>query len=279
MWSDIFQLFKALHSYEGSKAFHDVLRPVLLSLEPFAETFGHYKSLVTSPPGDGVPHEDLWTLYALSRFSDILLLGFQTRSIVTSESPGDKWLGPGVTYEDYVRFFCALGMELIQTSNFSPFFHEIIAVIEDASCNEVVIEEVVWPGLRFGHMVFARAGVCVRCSRKELDPNLAASTTLYFTFRRRGRATNDLSIGWGSNSQWRTAFRRDYAENGKLHYNADGRIMLLGPAVEPTEGDDLTLNERIELLTHRCFVRTAKPDIDRWPYNDRYAEPDLNPGR
>ena len=26
--------------------------------------------------------------------------------------------------------------------------------------------------------------------------------------------------------------------------------------------------ERVELLTHRCFVRTRKEDDDHWPYED-----------
>jgi hypothetical protein len=34
---------------------------------------------------------------------------------------------------------------------------------------------------------------------------------------------------------------------------------------------DLTGDERVELLTHRCFVRTHKRHDDRWPYDDTYA--------
>ena len=272
MWSDIVRLFREHHSYKGNSAFEDVLCQALPSLH-FAKTYRCYGSLATSLPGDDVPHEDLWTLYALSRVSDILLLGFQTRNIVKSKHPGDRWLGPGVTGNDYTRFFNVLGMEPLQTARFSPILHEVVTVAEDASCKGIVIEEVVWPGLRFGNMVFTRAGVCVRCSRATLNPNLATNTTLYFTFRRLGRPTHDLSVGWGSNSQWRTAFRRDYVEDGKHHYNVDGRIPLLVATGKALEGDDLTLQERIELLTYRCLVRTVKPDGDRWPYDDHHVEP------
>ena len=45
---------------------------------------------------------------------------------------------------------------------------------------------------------------------------------------------------------------------------------LLGPPVD----EDLTDVERVELVTHRCFVRTAKSDDDRWPYSQGYVEPD-----
>ncbi|MDT8350984.1 hypothetical protein [Roseomonas mucosa] len=109
-----------------------------------------------------------------------------------------------------------------------------------------------------------------------LDPHLASSTTLYFAKRRRHRRTEDLSLGWGSNSQWRTAFRRDYAEGGRLFYNVDAREMIgsSAGASGPPVDEDLTDVEQVELVTHRCFVRTAKPDDDRWPYSQGYVEPD-----
>ena len=40
---------------------------------------------------------------------------------------------------------------------------------------------------------------------------------------------------------------------------------------------DLTLGERIELLTHHCFIRTDKPSDAIWPFDDTYAEPALGP--
>jgi len=51
-----------------------------------------------------------------------------------------------------------------------------------------------------------------------------------------------------------------------LHYNIDGD----GRAPRPD--DDLDAAERLELLRHRCFIRCAKVDDDRWPYGDRFAE-------
>ncbi|WP_198383594.1 hypothetical protein [Roseomonas sp. KE2513] len=183
---------------------------------------------------------------------------------------------PGLTPQAEVRFCGALGIEPTARDRFTPFFHEVVGVVEDPTVEEPVVDEVLWPALRFGHMLFARAGVRVRCQPGMLDSHLATSTTLYFARRRRHRRTEDLSLGWGSNSQWRTAFRRDYAEGGRLFYNVDAHDVLgsrAGTSGPPVD-EDLTDAERVELVTHRCLVRTTKPDGDRWPYRERYVEPD-----
>jgi len=85
-------------------------------------------------------------------------------------------------------------------------------------------------------------------------------------------------MGWGSNSQWRTDFRRDYAIDGTYYYNVDGKwdVRELAPREGPGNGEptrnEISEEERIELLTHRCFVRTAKPHNDLWPYNDYFVD-------
>jgi hypothetical protein len=40
-----------------------------------------------------------------------------------------------------------------------------------------------------------------------------------------------------------------------------------------TRDDGLALDERIELLINRCFVRCTKDHWGLFPYDDRYAEP------
>jgi hypothetical protein len=72
----------------------------------------------------------------------------------------------------------------------------------------------------------------------------------------------------GSNSQWRTSFRRDYRIGQEVHYNVDGKLDLAAPDSTVESRDDLTREERTELLTNRCFVRTTKPQNDLWPYHD-----------
>ena len=68
--------------------------------------------------------------------------------------------------------------------------------------------------------------------------------------------------------------------------NVDGRVRLTGEDTvllphdrgrDPKHGGDLMLAKRIELLTHRCFVRIDRPSDAIWPFDDTYAEPALGP--
>ena len=148
---------------------------------------------------------------------------------------------------------------------------------------EVVVDYTYWPGLMFGEMLFARSGVSVLCAPGTLNRQVAERSVLYFTHRREGRRTYDLSMGWGGNSQWGTDFRRDYAEADAYHFNVDASY----PLDEGYESylldwqrrdlDDLTLEERKELLIHRCFVTCAKDNVPgamaRFPFIDRLSLP------
>jgi hypothetical protein len=122
-----------------------------------------------------------------------------------------------------------------------------------------------------GDLMFSRAGCTVEAAPEILDPAIAASSRLHWTHRRPRRPTTDLSVGWGSNSQWRTRFRRDYHLGGAFHFNVDGSIDVRDRDTRRVADPELTTDERIELLTHRCFVRCAKPDDDLWPWDDRYS--------
>lgn len=218
-----------------------------------------------------------------------LIIGVQDRAGLGRDDPawprdGDH---PVLSRDELVRFFGAFGMEPMRVHpHYHPFFHEVAAAeFDPALGNAVLVEEDLWPGLWFGDLVFARAGVRVRCGPDApLHPALAARSTLYFAWLRVYRPTCDLSDGWGSNSQWGTDFRRDYVDGAVLRYNVDGRVLLKDDAIVPPPSPDdrsddaalcgdLTPAERVELLTHRCFVRTAKPGKDRWPFDDTYAEP------
>src|SRR6266550_1650701 len=99
-------------------------------------------------------------------------------------------------------------MQAFDERPYSPFFHEIVRQF--------------WPGLMFGSMMFARAGVGVRCHPTILRKDVAETSPMYFTYSRRRRLTVDLSMGWGHNSQWRTNFRRDYVDGDVYHFNVDG---------------------------------------------------------
>jgi hypothetical protein len=82
----------------------------------------------------------------------------------------------------------------------------------------------------------------------------------------------DLSLGWGHNSQWGTDFRRDYEDAEHFYFNVDGAVDLRIPLSEQQEVwdglADLSLDARRELLVHRCFVKCPLRHDDRWPYAD-----------
>jgi hypothetical protein len=119
-----------------------------------------------------------------------------------------------------------------------------------------------------GGMLFSRAGARVSGGRRLIRKVVAESSTLYWAYRRKNRPYQDLSHGWGSDSQWRTRFRRDYRCGPQLLYNVDGTHDMDVPDATADDSDSLSRDERIELLTNRCFILTARPHNDLWPYDD-----------
>jgi hypothetical protein len=207
--------------------------------------------------------EDLWRLYALGRVNETLLLCFQQGEHATD------WPGPKLSPDEYVWFAESLGLTVAEAKSFSPFYHEIVEVDEAENEEQTVtVLSSYWPCLMLGNMMFSRAGVRVSGGEKFIHKGIAESSTLYWAFCRKNRPCQDLSRGWGSNSQWRTSFRRDYRIGQEFYYNVDGKHDL--SVSEPTaeDRDGLTREERIELLTNRCFVTTTKPHDDLWPYDD-----------
>ncbi|NUT97986.1 MAG: hypothetical protein HOY78_38835 [Saccharothrix sp.] len=203
--------------------------------------------------------ELLWGLYAVSRLVDLLTAPHQ---------PGDRALGwpmPSAGAWDGVR--ALVGAVEVAEDGFHPFFHEIVRV-EPADDPDEPVSLVAehWPGALVGGLLLARAGVTVRAGGNVLDPAVATRSTQYWTWWRRNRPVDDLSHGWGSNSQWRTEFRRDYVVGDEVHFNVDGR-----ESRPPEPDDDLTDAERLELLRFRHGVRRDLGP-DRWPYGETLVE-------
>ncbi|MEU5878946.1 hypothetical protein [Spirillospora sp. NPDC047279] len=271
------RLFRDLYSAlidvrEGEE--HTVLRawraPVAEALEALAPLRRRDSALRSGG-------EDLWALYALSRVGDFLIeLGCPAGDpgpglgVTGGRRPDHRWLS------EHERFFAQVGLQRFEHgAAFSPFHHEIFAVSVDETAGEVTVEDVVWPGFRFGDLLFCRAGVHLRAPSRLIDATVATTSTLYFTFRRTPRGADDPSHGWGSNSQWRTSFPRFYEDSDGLHFNWDGDRSLAGrsapPDHDPAAGP--TLEQRRELLLNRCFVTSPLPadEHDRYPYEDRIS--------
>lgn len=210
--------------------------------------------------------EDICRLYALSRVTSILLLRFQT-----GRADGTDYLGPSVSIDDFQSFHEQLGFTIVDHDDYHPFFHEILTVHparnEDAP---IELADYAWPCLMLGDMSYCRAGVIVEGGSKQINKSIAESSTLYWTYRRKDRPYRDLSQGWGHNSQWRTAFRRDFQRSKKFHFNVDGKQSLNDPS---TSVDDLPRAAMIELVRNRGMIYTdVGDDGDLFPYDYSYSE-------
>lgn len=223
-------------------------------------------------------------LYALSRVSDLLLLAFEPVRNPWSNygEPQEVWIPP-IRLEERNEWLRSLGMQQADQPTFHPFFHEIVAVDQSTDPDEPIsLIETLWPGFLLGHMLFCRAGVRVHGGEHFIHKDIAENSRMYWTYARHNRKTVDDSQGWGHNSQWGTDFRRDYVTREAYYYNVDGDFDIheddkfaetdpysLGPE---HYNPDLTLPQRIELLTNRCFIFTPERYFDEF-LDARYREP------
>ncbi|HTR54422.1 MAG TPA: hypothetical protein VMJ10_27205 [Kofleriaceae bacterium] len=301
-------LFHALVERD-EPAYERILAPESERARALLDELGRFRNLATSPPISTFPpilqdHEreralaerdramgELSEWYALSRVLDYLLLSFSPP--LRGRPPGSRkarqWrhasgeIAHGafniVSASEYRRFAAAVGLEAIDPVAFSPIHSEIVEVVEDESVGDrIVLEDEIWPGLRFGELIVARGGAVVRAARHVLAKPIAETSTLHATYWRSHRPTNDCSRGWGSNSQWKTIFRRDYLTATHRHYNVDGYFDVDGIVLRPlpltaAAPSDLTRDQRIALVTHRCVVVGDDQHVnDRWVYDATYVE-------
>lgn len=281
--TSIRELYHALRAYAGPAAYRDVLAPwidehvaaVREMLAPLA-VHGGWRRV------EYVWGDPLEQAYALSRVSDLLLLGFQSGLPPEIDTPWAHELHvpeperePRITEDEYVGFLSALGMRRAEVARFDPFFHEIAAVeqTEDPAAPIELAEEL-WPCMMLGEMLFGRAGVRVRAGEQQAVVGIADRSTLHEVFLRRHRPTHDLSFGWGTNSQWKTDFRRDYLTAAVYQFNVDADTDI----DETGEFGDtrLTPSERRDLLRHRCLVRPlahVPADEEPWAGCRRLTSP------
>ena len=262
------QLHGALLDYQGDHAYAEVLLPWLQ-----ANTDQHlWLRSINQREGKPIPsvkEDELWDLYALSRVFDLLLLRFQDGGAEAD------WDGPHISANEFMEFTKAFGLTVVTPTSYSAFYHEVVKVeLSDKLSRAPAIKAYRWPCVMLGNLLILRGGVELISGANILSPGVAENSTLYWTYRRKGRPHQDLSHGWGSNSQWRTAFRRDYVIGNVQYFNVDGKQDLHSRGDELTrilESDpELTLEERVELLTNRCFVKCTKPHDELWPYDDRF---------
>jgi hypothetical protein len=219
-------------------------------------------------PGDEQFWASLALLYAASRVRDVLLLAHQPAPANPGELHDmDEMLGrtrpsfAAVPVARVTGFFAQIGCRAVTVARFDPALHEIV-VCETAPASDapITITGQLWPALMIGELVFTRAGVTVRAGAAHARPGVADRSTMYWEYWRRHRPTIDGSFGWGTNSQWQTAFRRDYRTTRGSVFNLDARS---APAPDLSE---LTGAEAAEFVKNRCPLR-AEPD-------DQFDPPD-----
>jgi hypothetical protein len=257
-YSDFRGLFGTIEEYHGATLYRDVLAPWLARNGTAARTWLAQVAQRRGNPIPAVSVDESVTLYALSRINDVLL----SRCL-----PGPT---SELSLDDYIVFVTGIGMQVAREASFSPFYHEIVNVEQDPVADAaIVVRHECWPALMLGSMMFSRAGAAVAGGRQHIRKDIAETSTLYWAFRRRNRPRQDLSVGWGSNSQWGTLFRRDYRIGEFFYFNVDGTNDLAHPFPEP-DRDGLTPQARLELLLHRCFISATNPSHDCFPYDDTY---------
>jgi hypothetical protein len=266
---DFRELYEQLLEYKGERAYQDVLLPWQDNAVRAMNALKHCGEIRARLLCNRGMIKHLWSLYALSRVSDILLLPFQK-----GDCDGSSWPGPTITAEERDAYFISLGMTPIEQETFHPFFHEIVEVTQSDDADEpITLDGVIWSGFMLGSMLFCRAGVRVRGGRRHIKKEIAEKSTLYFTFRRKNRPHQDASHRWGGNSPWRTCFRRDYEGDARYYYNVGGASDTASPDTwrsgsEVAESPE----ERIEMLVNRCFILSAEPVEELDPYSEKYTE-------
>jgi hypothetical protein len=287
-------LYSELFHYAGRDVYLEVLLPWLSKAQEAMAVLGRYGSLEAlqwrkdqpdpCDGGDGRYYSCLERLYALSRVSDILLLPSEPILPPAPVDPpqNDPWLlYATVTAEQRHAWWTALGMKPIDESlPFHPFYHEIVTVEQaDDPQEQISLTGTLWTGFMLGQMMFCRAGVSVRGGRDHIVKEIAETSRIYWTYQRNNRRARDLSHGWGSNSQWGTDFRRDYVTEDAYNYNVDGPEELFdaeGRLVPGVAYQFSSAASAIELMRHRCFIRTPEEFYSKDLYDNTYREPRAN---
>ena len=212
-------------------------------------------------------YEDLCVLYAISRVTQLMMLRFQSGS-----ADGSDYGGPLIDQSNFQSFHEAIGLTPFIPTQFHPIQVEVVSVIEDAKSDSgPKLRETVWPGLMLGDLVFQRAGCRVSAGEQSMSRELAERSPMYWAYRRKHRRYSDKSHGWGGNSQWRTAFRRDYVRDSCCQYNVDGCEMLERHSFDE-QGEGISFDGMLEVLRHRCQIKTTCQH-ELTPYSYRWAEP------
>ena len=257
-------LYNDILRFKGEEVFEYVLKLWVEGMD-----YRAYLEGLSTDHAANYPDEDSWELYALSRVLDTLTLRFQPNR----NADGSAWRGPELSVAEYVEFIEMLGLKAIDSDAYEPFYHEIFEAVPGEV--NFQITERLFPPVMLGNLLIKRGGVVIALDPQSFELETVNNSTIYWAYRRKNRKHQDLSHGWGSNSQWRTDFRLDYDLGDSYLYNAAGGIDLNAPspeAVDELNEYGLSLREAVEITVNRHFITSKKPSEDLFPYGYRYLE-------
>lgn len=268
MNSDMRDLFEKIRDYEGDELFKQLLMPWVEENEfhKFIEKVGQLTADIDQIAN--LPVEISWDLYALSRVLDILTFRFQYAAgeeIASSD--------PKITLKEFISFAEAIGLTVKHVQEYHPFYCEIVR----AECDEPSFKllETRFPALMLNHLMIKRAGVIIALHPSEYCIDLVNNATIYWSYWRNCRPSQDQSRGWGSNSQWRTSFRFDVERENGFLYNTQGKFdvgTVNEEAQEELRHYDLSFSEAREITKYRHFITSTKKDNDLYPYSYKLFE-------
>ncbi|NNE88415.1 MAG: hypothetical protein HKN27_10100 [Silicimonas sp.] len=245
-------LCEAVWAYDGPSLFDDLLAPWLDTAQAEIAWLCDLTPVLASLPSK-LPREDLWRLYALTRLLDVIRLGMAPLATPHTIEP-----------EEYTRFAEALSLTAVEPSSYHPFWHEVVAI--EVAVSQSAMPRLVrtqWATLMLGPLLISRGGATVNAGSDVMNPDVALKSTLYWAYVRNGRSTRDLGSDWGSNSQWRTEHRLDYATQTEFHFNKGGTGETF---------DETPLIDALELLRYRCCLTSRRYDGPDFPHALTYVE-------
>ena len=255
-------LFNKICEYEGDKVYQNLLFP-------WVENSNYNEFIVTISNKLNLTKEENWELYALSRVLDILTLKFQPNN----NSDNSNWLGPQLTINEFYDFVKYLGLEINFPKKYDAYNCEILRSIEGNENFEII--NCLFPSVKLGKLLIKRSGVIITNKTTDYNLDLINNSIIYWASRRKNKGYRDLSQGWGSNSQWITEFRIDFETDEMYIYNSNGKFdlnELSDDTLTELNEQNLEINEAIEILTNRNFIKCKKDDKDLFPYDFKYSE-------
>lgn len=264
-------LFESIQEYNGDNVYDQVLIPWLDKNGPEIREFmaDVAESTADIKQVSDVPNVMSWTLYALSRVLDLLTLPFQKDTHQEEQQRISL-----ISLEEYLSFVHLLGLEVNQPTLFHPFYCEILRA--EGGGPGISLVEMRYPALTLGHLLIKRGGAVITMSPSEYNIELVNKATIYWAYSRLNRDCEDLSRGWGSNSQWRTGFRFDFDCKEGFLYNAQGKNDLNKPSksvLAEIHDDGLSLAEAKELTVYRQGITFSGTEQEFFPYDYRFFEP------